>query len=187
MTPVSNGGDVRSTPTEPEILDACCGGRFWWWDKAHPLALYMDRRRDLQAPNGCNPNWTCDPDIVGDFRSMPFEDETFRLVLFDPPHIVRPNPSGRIAKMYGALLPDTEQDDLRRGFLECWRVLAPGGTLVFKWAGSEDRVRPHFPAKPIVSTKVLRKNDGLGTRWFVFYKPISAVELVWHYQEALAV
>jgi hypothetical protein len=27
-----------------EILDACCGGRMWWWDKAHPLAVYMDRR-----------------------------------------------------------------------------------------------------------------------------------------------
>lgn len=33
-----------------EILDACCGGRMWWWDKQHPLAVYMDVRHE---PKGC--------------------------------------------------------------------------------------------------------------------------------------
>ena len=28
-----------------------------------------------------------DPDIVGDFRAMPFDDESFRLVVLDPPHL----------------------------------------------------------------------------------------------------
>lgn len=30
-SPAANGATA-------EILDACCGGRMWWWDKAHPLA-----------------------------------------------------------------------------------------------------------------------------------------------------
>lgn len=156
-----------------QILDACCGGRQWWWDKAHPLAVYMDIR---QEPPGCmprRPNFEVRPDLLGDFRAMPFEDEAFRMVVFDPPHNARHTASGSIATNYGVLSPDTEQDDLRRGFEECWRVLAPGGTLVFKWAGELKRVRPHFPAEPIVGTHTLRRGSGLGTRWFIFYKPLK--------------
>jgi SAM-dependent methyltransferase len=145
----------------------------WWWDKEHPLATYMDKRVAPPGSREDRPNWHCTPDIVGDFRAMPFVDGSFRLVVFDPPHLVRPNPSGQVTLYYGALHPDTEQDDLRRGFAECWRVLAPGGTLVFKWAGPVDRVRPHFPATPIVGTRSARNAKGLGTRWFIFYKPLA--------------
>lgn len=162
-----------------EILDACCGGRMWWWDKAHPLAIYMDKRED--PPGSCShrPNWGCVPDVVGDFRAMPFADESFHLVVFDPPHIINPDgvPKGAIGLRYGALAKDTANDDLRRGFSECWRVLAPGGTLVFKWAGEIEEVRSHFPGTPIVGTRSLRKGSGLGTRWFIFYKPLATAEI----------
>jgi SAM-dependent methyltransferase len=163
-----------------EILDACCGGRMWWWDKAHPLAIYMDVRR---APKGSvgeltgrpewNPNFEVAPTCLGDFRNMPFADDSFQLVVFDPPHIVRPEPVGINGLKYGALPAETEQDDLGRGFAECWRVIRPGGTLVFKWAGSLARVEPHFPATPIVGTRSLRQGSGLGTRWIIFYKPLA--------------
>lgn len=156
-----------------EILDACCGGRQWWWDKNHPLAVYVDNRVAPPGSVDVRPNWSCDPDVVGDFRALPFSSNTFRLVLFDPPHIARKKPSGYTVTKYGALDPDTEQDDLRLGFSECWRVLAPGGTLVFKWAGELDRVRPHFPAIPIVGNRIVRKSSGLGTRWIIFYKPLG--------------
>lgn len=161
-----------------EILDACCGGRMWWWDKSHPLAVGLDVRESPRGSVGeltghpeWNPAWECRPDVLGDFRAMPFADETSNLVLFDPPHIVRPEPAGFNGLKYGALPADSEQDDLRRGFAECWRVLARGGTLVFKWAGSLNRVQPHFPSEPIVGTRSLRGTKGLGTRWLIFYKP----------------
>lgn len=154
-----------------EILDACCGGRHWWWDKAHPLALYMDNREALRGTVDHRPNWECRPDLFGDFRAMPFEDETFQLVLFDPPHEIRRAPGGRIRGTYGELHPDTEQEDLRLGFMECWRVLRRGGTLVFKWSDKLVRVESHFPATPIVGTRSPR---GGQTRWFIFYKPLAA-------------
>lgn len=156
----------------PQILDACCGGRMWWWDKSHPLAVYMDTRTVPEGTIDVRPNWKVEPDLIGDFRRMPFDDESFQLVLFDPPHIVRSTPSeSYIRTKYGALHPDTEADDLRAGFAECWRVLAPGGTLVFKWgASSLARVQPYFPSTPIVGTRSPR---GGQTSWVIFYKPAS--------------
>jgi len=99
--------------------------------------------------------------VVGDFREMPFDDEAFHIVREKQP------PEGINGLKYGALHPETEQDDLRRGFAECWRVLAPGGSLIFKWAGDIKRVKPHFPVTPIVGTRVPRGQ----TWWLVFYKP----------------
>lgn len=152
----------------PQILDACCGGRMWWWDKAHPLAIYMDKR---EAPPGSiplRPNWNCSPDLFGDFRYMPFEDESFQLVLFDPPHIIKTSgqPTGIMGMRYGALKRDTSLDDLRLGLSECWRVVRPGGTVIFKWAGSLDGIE--FPATPIVGTRSRHE-----TRWIVFYKEMA--------------
>lgn len=164
----SQSGDLA------EILDACCGGRMWWWDKDHPLAVYMDNREAPRGTRADRPNWNVEPDILGDFRAMPFTDGAFRLVVFDPPHIVRDALLGNVSRQYGALPKATEQDDLRRGFAECWRVLAPGGTLVFKWAGDVARVQPYFPATPIVGTRSAPRGNALGTRWFVFYKSLGA-------------
>lgn len=78
------------------------------------------------------------PDVVGDFREMPFSDGEFRLVVFDPPHLIHAGESSWLAKKYGKLDRKTWRDDLKAGFRECFRVLEPGGVLVFKWC--EDQV-----------------------------------------------
>lgn len=72
--------------TDKKILDACCGSRMMWFDKYCSEALFMDiRREELIACDGRHIK--VDPDIVGDFRAMPFDDESFRLVVLDPPHL----------------------------------------------------------------------------------------------------
>lgn len=157
----------------PQILDACCGGRMWWWDKEHPLAVYMDKHVLPKGVATNNRNWECAPNVVADFRAMPFKDEAFQLVLYDPPHVIRETMTGNVTIQYGALPRATEQDDLRRGFDECWRVLAPGGTLIFKWAGPLERVQHHFPTMPVVGTRSTSPTEKLGTRWFIFYKSLG--------------
>lgn len=151
----------------------------WWWDKDHPLAVYMDIRRAERGAVGAlsgrpewNPSWECQPDLVGDFRSMPFADNSYNLVVFDPPHVIREKqpPEGINGLKYGALVAETWRDDLRLGFEECWRVLRPGGTLVFKWAGDISKVREFFPATPIVGTRAARGESK--TYWIIFYKSI---------------
>lgn len=114
-----------------KILDACCGSRMCWFDKDNPDTVFMDCRSEEHT--------LCDgrrleirPDVVGDFRKMPFPDNSFYLVLFDPPHLNNLGESSWLAKKYGRLLPSWE-DDIRQGFEECMRVLKPNGTLIFKW------------------------------------------------------
>nr|MBP9903419.1 class I SAM-dependent methyltransferase [Verrucomicrobiota bacterium] len=111
----------------------------FWFDKQDTRALYVDKREgtriiDVGTPGtiGRTPK-TVAPDMMVDFRNMPFPDESFRHVVFDPPHFHKgAGATGRIAFDFG-LLDATWRDDLRAGFAECFRVLKPMGTLIFKW------------------------------------------------------
>lgn len=46
------------------------------------------------------------PDIVSDFTDMPFLDESFKLVVFDPPHLLKVGQNSWLAKKYGKLPED---------------------------------------------------------------------------------
>ena len=70
--------------------------------------------------------------IVADFRDMPFDDETFNLVVFDPPHLLWAGQKSFMRAQYGQLDLLTWRLDLQQGFEECFRVLKTGGTLIFK-------------------------------------------------------
>lgn len=116
--------------TDKKILDACCGARMMWFDKCCSEALFMDiRREEFIACDGRRVK--VDPDIVGDFRAMPFDDESFRLVVLDPPHLRKLGSTSWLAQKYGMLLPSWETD-IRAAFDECMRVLKPEGILIFK-------------------------------------------------------
>ena len=39
-----------------------------------------------------------DPDVVADFRDMPFEDDVFDMVVFDPPHLRHVGENSWLAK-----------------------------------------------------------------------------------------
>jgi len=114
------------------ILDACCGSRMFWFDKKNPLVVFMDKRRIKE--NLCDGRvLEISPDVQADFRDMPFGDNTFSLVVFDPPHLIKAGEKSWLAKKYGKLDEKMWRHDLRQGFDECMRVLKPYGTLIFKW------------------------------------------------------
>lgn len=120
-----------------KILDACCGSKMFWFDKNHKDVIYMDNR-ELETNLCDGRSLVVKPDIVGDFRSMPFEDNTFKMVIFDPPHLVRVGESSWLRKKYGYLNESWPQD-ISKGFKECFRVLEPNGFLIFKW--NEEQVK----------------------------------------------
>lgn len=161
----------------PPILDACCGSRMMWFDRENSDVLYVDHRRETLKVSDRSHGKTdgtrtvnIDPDELVDFRDMPYPDCSFRLVVFDPPHLVRAGPRSWMAAKYGKLGPEWK-NDLRRGFDECFRVLKPEGVLVFKW--NETQV----PAADVLSVATFqplfghRSGRKAMTHWYVFMKP----------------
>ena len=114
------------------VLDACCGSKMFWFNKSSEDVVYMDNRA-LETTLCDGRRLEIKPDVVADFRAMPFADGTFSLVVFDPPHLVRAGRKSWLALKYGVLGSDW-REDLRKGFQECFRVLKPDGVLVFKWS-----------------------------------------------------
>lgn len=149
----------------PRILDATCGSRMIWFDKGNPDALYMDNR-ELTTTLCDGRVLNVKPDIVADFRNMPFDDNTFYLVVFDPPHLRHAGESSWLAKKYG-VLSDNWQKDIRQGFNECMRVLRSNGTLIFKW--NEEQVKLSEVIRAI-GQKPLFGNRRSKTHWLVFMK-----------------
>ena len=120
---------------EKKILDVTCGNRSIWFNKNHPLAIYCDKRDGVWEKNyESQPRvYEVKPDVVCDFTDLPFEDNRFKLVVFDPPHLKNIGENSWFALRYGRLDDGWEQM-LRDGFKECMRVLEPNGILIFKWS-----------------------------------------------------
>ena len=171
--------------TDAEILDATCGGKTIWHpdQRDNPFTLFIDRREgpvETEEKYGYKSYYSVEPDEVQDFRDLPYLDESFRLVVFDPPHRKRSDGmdslDGVMEMKYGALHAETWQADLKDGFDELWRVLKPGGTLVFKFSDCDVDFRDVIklaPAQPLFGT-VTNNRKTAENRWFVFYKPEDA-------------
>ena len=99
------------------ILDACCGSRMFWFDKKNPLALFADIR-DEEYILCDGRNLKVHPDIVSDFTDMPFLDKSFKLVVFDPPHLLKVGQNSWLAKKYGKL-PEDWPRVIKKGIDEC--------------------------------------------------------------------
>lgn len=158
-----------------DILDVCCGPKMFYDNnsKNRPDIIYMDIRKDVvieyEHKNGTISTWTISPDIVGDFRSIPFQDNTFSLVIFDPPHLIK-EINGLITQKYGALSKDWK-NDLKLGFKECMRVLKPGGFLNFKWSETSiplSEITPLYPCSPLYSQR--RSGKSTSGYWAMFRK-----------------
>lgn len=145
-----------------------------WRDRKDPRVVFGDVRSetitvtDRSYASGTR-TLRIEPDTLMDFRAMPFDDGAFRMVVFDPPHLVSAGPQSWLAAKYGKL-SENWREDLKQGFAECWRVLEPGGVLIFKWNETQVKVKEVLalaPAEPMFGHLSGRK--GL-THWVVFMK-----------------
>lgn len=151
------------------ILDMCCGSRMFYFDKENPNVLFCDIRRERHI--------LCDgreldinPDVIADFRSLPFPDKSFEMVIFDPPHLVRAGENGWQRKKYGALDKESWRDDLSKGFGEAMRVLKPNGILIFKWNETQiktSEVLALTDYKPVFGHPSGKRSN---THWVTFMK-----------------
>ncbi len=149
-----------------KILDVACGSKMFWFDKDNKNVVFMDNRK-MEDTLCDGRKLVISPDIVADFRDIPFPTNTFYLIVFDPPHLIKAGENSWLAKKYGRLNPDSWQDDIRQGFNECMRVLKPNGTLIFKW--NEDQIKLKEILK-VIECKPLFGNKRSKTHWLVFMK-----------------
>lgn len=147
------------------VLDVCCGSRMFYFDKQNKNTVYMDIR-ELDDTLCDGRSLKVKPDIVGDFRSIPFPDDSYKLVVFDPPHLKTVGESAYMAKKYGRL-GENWAEDIKKGFSECMRVLEPHGTLIFKW--NEEQIKLKEILK-LIDFKPLFGNKRSKTHWLVFIK-----------------
>lgn len=158
--------------SELSILDMCCGSRMFWIDKQDDRAVFTDRREEQHV--------LCDgrtlqisPDIIADFRALPFADNRFAQVVFDPPHLDRVGENAWMKKKYGALDKKTWPDDIRAGFAEAFRVLRPHGTLIFKWNETQIPVSKVIALTDQKPTIWQRTGKSDKTHWILFLKPAA--------------
>lgn len=148
------------------VLDVCCGSRMFYFDKDNKDVVFMDKRT-LNTTLCDGRELLVNPDIIGDFRNIPFGNNEFHLVVFDPPHLVRAGENSWIAKKYGKLDSETWREDLKAGFDECMRVLKLHGTLIFKWNEEQIKLKDVlqcFNRIPLFGNKRSK------THWLVFTK-----------------
>lgn len=154
---------------QKKVLDPCCGSRMFWFDPENQLTLFGDIRKEKHT--------LCDgrsleisPDIRLDFRNMPFDDDSFKVVVFDPPHLHKAGKKSWLVLKYGALPNERWQEDIKLGFAECFRVLAKDGVLIFKWNETQIKVSEILKLtdiKPLFGHKSGKRSN---THWITFLK-----------------
>jgi hypothetical protein len=153
--------------TEKFILDATAGFRRMWFNKEQPNTIYIDQRAE------------CEPDRVMEWKDLSqFSDAKFRLIVFDPPHFIKPESYANqtTIRQYGTLCPETWQSDIKIAFRELWRVLQNYGVLLFKWNDHDitfEKVLALFSVKPLFGQQVKlsrSKHHAQSTMRFTFMK-----------------
>jgi 23S rRNA G2069 N7-methylase RlmK/C1962 C5-methylase RlmI len=144
--------------------------RAFYFDKQDSRVVFGDIREDETHLLTNGQTITIKPDQVMDFRAIPYPDESFQCVVFDPPHLFELSDKSWMFKKYGVLDKDSWQEDITKGFAECFRVLKPNGTLIFKW--NETSVRLNQILALTNQKPVLGHSSGkrMGTHWVLFIK-----------------
>lgn len=161
-----------SENSEKLILDVCCGSRMFWFNKNNKNALFTDIRNDNEI--------LCDgrelhinPDMIQDSTNLSFADKSFKLVIFDPPHLCNVGETSWMMKKYGRL-PKDWSSFINQSIHECMRVLDDYGILIFKWNQQQIKVSKILSVitdyKPLFGHPT-RRNDT--TIWLCFMKGIN--------------
>ena len=76
------------------ILDACCGGKMFYFDKHDPRVLFQDIR-DVETTLCDGRHFEVKPDVQADFTNMPYPDNCRAMVHNNKVYILERLPRGR--------------------------------------------------------------------------------------------
>lgn len=111
-----------------KILDLSAGNRAVWFNKNHPLAIYLDKREEVN------------PTIVCDTRNIPESvGSGFNLICFDPPHC-NTGRNSDMSKRYGYHTTAEILDTIEKTGVEAHRISAPNALMALKWNNHDIRL-----------------------------------------------
>ena len=152
-----------------KICDVTCGSKMFWFDKQNPNVVFCDKRGVPYHEYYPGRYIEIKPDVICDFTALPFDDNTFKLVVFDPPHLKWAGQSSWIALKYGRLEENWPQM-IHDGFRECMRILDNYGVLIFKWSEIQIPLKDILPLFPIPPLFGHRSGKNMNTHWLCFMK-----------------
>lgn len=119
-----------------KILDLSAGRRAVWFNKKHPLALFLDKRAEVE------------PDIVCDTTAIPVEAGSgFNLVVFDPPHM-NCGPRSNMSRVYGHHTTAEILRTIEGTAKEAHRLTIENGLMALKWNDHDIRLQRVFDLMP---------------------------------------
>lgn len=119
-----------------KILDLSAGNRAVWFNKNHPLAIYLDKRKSVKPTIVCNTNKL--PKSVGD---------GYNLICWDPPH-KNCGPNSNMSKVYGHHTTAEILETIAKTGEEAHRVSATGALMAFKWNNADIKLERVFKLLP---------------------------------------
>lgn len=161
--------------TGKRVLDPCCGSKMFWFDKNNPDVMFLDVRNVdneviwTSKDGKTQRRITVNPDMLCDVRKLPFDNDTFYHIVFDPPHLLKIGDNAWLCKKYGKL-PEDYKGFIRDSFNELFRVLKPNGTLIFKWSDIDIKVSELLKVIPYKPLYGHRSGKHMTTHWMAFIK-----------------
>lgn len=143
----------------------------FWFEKNQPNTIYADIREVERYEFYPQRYIEVKPDIICDFTELPFPDNSFKLVVFDPPHLREVGDKSWTYLKYGRL-EENWPTMIHDGFHECMRVLDDYGVLIFKWSEIQVKLSDVLKAigdeyKPLFGHRSGKHNK---TYWMTFMK-----------------
>lgn len=117
-----------------KILDLSAGNRAIWFNKAHPLATYVDKRSSV------------DPDVVCDTRKK-IPGSGYNLICWDPPHM-NCGPKSNMSKVYGHHTTKEILDTIKKTGSRVWKKSAPHALMALKWNNHDIKLERIFELLP---------------------------------------
>ncbi len=119
-----------------KILDLSAGNRAIWFNKKHPLALYLDRRMEV------NPDYCINTTNLGKLFPTDWD-----LVVFDPPHM-NCGPNSNMSKRYGYHTTKEILETIEGTAKEAHRVTKPNALMALKWNNHDIKLQRVFDLMP---------------------------------------
>lgn len=123
-----------------KILDLSAGRRAIWFNKNHPLAVYLDKREGLPVFNNVT--------LLCDTREIPHHAGSgYNLIVFDPPHM-NCGPNSNMSKVYGYHTTAEILDLIEKTAIEAHRISAHDALMALKWNNHDIRLQRVFDLMP---------------------------------------